>query len=78
MKSIEKLLSDVEIANVSNEEEPNVPDYSFYVGNIEPSLNLEKIKEERSVVQLDAQEFAEMTDSEEWEQSVEQLLQDLK
>lgn len=73
LKSIEKLLSDVEVVEVSDVEESNAPDYSFYVGNIEPSLNLEKVKEERPVVKLDTQEFAAMADSVEWEQSVEQL-----
>lgn len=79
LKSIEKLLSDVEVLEESsNEVEQGEKSYDFYVGNIEEKLDLEKLKKERPLKKLDTAEFAKMADALEWNQSIEELLEDLK
>ena len=79
LKSIEKLLSDVK---VNNQEDiiTSTADtsFSFYVGNIEEKVDLEKIKNERPLKKLDMEEFEKMTDSLVWDQSIKELLEDLK
>ena len=68
LKSLEKLLSDVELdeALVSDNQKVN-PDYSHYVGNIEDHVDLEKIKKERPLKELNMVEFEEMANSLEWD-----------
>lgn len=45
--------------------------------NIEPIVDLEKIKTERPLVDLDMNEFAKEADDLEWDQSIEELLAEL-
>ncbi|MFK8165181.1 MAG: hypothetical protein AB8H12_22235 [Lewinella sp.] len=79
LKSIEKLLSDVKVGEErSFVDVEDRTDYSFYVGNIEDKVDLDKIKKERPLKKLDVLEFSNLADSLEWDQSIEELLEDLK
>ncbi len=79
LKSLEKLLSDIEVEDVKHGENQSTEvDLSFYVGNIEEKVDLEKIKMERPLKRLDMNEFEKMADSLEWDNSIEELLEDLK
>ncbi|MEM6261897.1 MAG: hypothetical protein AAGI38_05275 [Bacteroidota bacterium] len=79
LKSIEQLLLDVGTGEFKQAETPkNALDFSFYVGTIEDKVDLEKIKLERPLKQLNMKAFEETVDSLEWEQSIEELLEDLK
>ena len=79
LKSIEMLLSNVEIEDVNSSENQLLSsDYSYYVGNIEEKVDLDKIKKERPLKKLDMEEFEEMANSLTWDQSIEELLEDLK
>ena len=79
LKSIEKLLSDIEVQEGSSHQiEQDEKDYAFYVGNIEEKLDLEKLKKERPLKKLDIEGFGKMADALEWDQSIEELLEDLK
>lgn len=79
LKSIEKLLSDIEIEGEQpSEAEVFSSEFSFYVGNLEEKVDLEKIKRERPLKKLDKEEFEHLADTLEWDQSVEELLEDLK
>lgn len=79
LKSIEKLLSDVEVVEPKPVvKKEHYKDFSYYVGNIEEKVNLDKLKRERPLKKLDIEEFDKLADSLEWDQSIEQLLEDLK
>ncbi|MEM8523045.1 MAG: hypothetical protein AAGG68_00305 [Bacteroidota bacterium] len=78
LKSIEKLLSDVFAEGKDSSNIESTKDFSFYVGNIEEKVDLEKIKRERPLKKLNMEKFGEMADSLEWNQSIEELLEDLK
>ncbi|MBC6995382.1 hypothetical protein QWY85_00385 [Neolewinella lacunae] len=80
LKSIEKLLSDVEIVEGAEplEDSESNGDFSFYVGNIEENVDVQKIKEERPLKKLDVPAFEEMANALEWEESLEELLEDLR
>lgn len=79
LRSIEKLLSDVEISEEGAQlDNIELTDYSFYVGNMEEKVDLDKIKKERPLKKLDVDEFTDLADALEWEQSIGELLQDLK
>jgi len=74
IKSIEKLLSDIQ-------PEPELDDkqfdYTYYVGNIEDRVDLERIKKERPLKKLDKEEFNQLANEIEWNKSIEELLNDL-
>ncbi len=61
LKSIEKLLSDIEVG-ASNTHE-RAPDFSFYTGNISDKVDIEELKKERPMKQLDKAEFGLMADA---------------
>lgn len=80
LKSIEKLLSDIEVDEPKEKaslSEDKGNDFSFYVGNLEESVDLAKIKLERPLRKLDRDEFNSMSDALEWDQSIDELLKDL-
>lgn len=77
LRSIEKLLSDIDEVKEEHEKS-SVVDYTYYVGNIEEKVDLEKIKRERPLKKLDMAEFEQLADELEWEQSIDELLEDLK
>lgn len=74
IKSIEKLLSDIQI---DPELDNKQFDYNYYVGNIEDSVDLEQIKKERPLQKLDKKEFNRLADEIEWNKNIEELLNDL-
>ena len=79
LKSIEVLLSDIKIEGANTVDNQSIiPDYSYYVGNIEDKVDLDKIKQERPLKKIDIEEFEEMANSLTWNQSIEELLEDLK
>ena len=81
IKSIEKLLSDVRIEKDNLDDlkfERNDTKLEFYVGNIEEKVDLEKIKKERPLKSFDATEFEGLVNDLKWEQSLAELLNDLK
>ena len=75
LKSIEKLLSDIQI---DHEVDDKQFDSNYYVGNIEDSVDLEKIKKERPPQRLDKKAFNKLANEIEWDKNIEELLNDLK
>ncbi|MEN0047130.1 MAG: hypothetical protein AAF806_08745 [Bacteroidota bacterium] len=78
LTSIEKLLSGVGREDNELNERELMNDYLHYVGNIEEKLDLEKIKKERPLKKLNMERFSELADDLEWDQSIEELLEDLR